>query len=139
LQETNLVLCRKAEEFTEGTNFDAWAFRIARTQCMSFWKIRARDRLVLDEEAVSQIAYRAEARLADMSDRLRALKTCLTELSPRQRELLDGRYSAGGSVKQLAIGLGRPESSVSQTLYRIRTALLECVRSRMAREGVSVL
>lgn len=139
LQETNLVLCRKADDFAAGTNFEAWAFRIARTQCMAYWKIRARDKVVLDEDAMSQIASRVEARLADVSDRTRALRQCLGELSPRQREMLEGRYAPNGSLKQLAQRLGRPEPSVSQTLYRIRQALLDCVRSRLAREEVGVV
>jgi RNA polymerase sigma factor (sigma-70 family) len=101
---------------------------------MAFWKIRARDRLVLDDEAISQIAYRAESRMAEMSDRTRALRTCLGELTPRQRELLENRYSSSGSLKQLAERLGRPESSLSQTLYRIRMALLDCVKLRLVNE-----
>jgi RNA polymerase sigma-70 factor (ECF subfamily) len=136
LQETNLVLCRKAEEFSEGTNFDAWAFQIARNQCLAFWKIRARDRLVLDDEAIRKIASRAESKLSEMNEKSHALQTCLSELPRRQRELLEGRYATGGSVKSLAKFLGRSEPSISQTLYRIRTALLECVRARLAREGV---
>src|SRR6185369_11213719 len=63
LQETNLVLCRKAHEFTEGTKFEAWAFRIARIQCLAFWKIHSRNWLVFDNEAINQIAARAESRL----------------------------------------------------------------------------
>ena len=30
LQETNLILCRKADKFEAGTNFRAWAFRVAK-------------------------------------------------------------------------------------------------------------
>jgi RNA polymerase sigma-70 factor (ECF subfamily) len=132
LQETNLVLCRKAKEFAEGTNFDAWAFRIARVQCMAYWKVRSRDRLVVDEEVIHQIANRVEQRLSEVDDRHRALRKCLAELPIKQRELLENRYSAGGSLKQLAQQLGRPEPSLSQSLYRIRTALLNCVRSKLA-------
>jgi RNA polymerase sigma-70 factor (ECF subfamily) len=135
LQEINLVLCRKAEDFCEDTNFNAWAFQIARNQCLAYWKIRARDRLVFDDEAISKIASRAESKLAEMNEKSRALRTCLGELPRRQRELLEGRYATGGSVKNLAKFLGRSEPSVSQTLYRIRTALVECVRARLAREG----
>src|SRR5689334_22833415 len=72
LQEANLVLCRKADEFSEGTNFDAWAFRIARMQCLAYWKVRSRDRLVVDEAAINQIASRAEQRLAEVDERQRA-------------------------------------------------------------------
>jgi RNA polymerase sigma-70 factor (ECF subfamily) len=139
LQETNLVLCRKANEFVEGTNFDAWAFRIARVQCLAYWKVRSRDRLIVDDEVINQIATRAEQRLAEMDERQRALRKCLADLPVKQRELLETRYAEGGSIKQLAQRLGRPEPSLSQTLYRIRLALLNCVRGRLGGESAGSL
>jgi RNA polymerase sigma-70 factor, ECF subfamily len=131
LQEANLVLCRKASEFQEGTNFEAWAYRIARLQCFAYWKTRARNRLVPNEEALQQIASQAEARIAEIDDRTFALRKCLAELPQRQRELLEKRYAADGSLKQLAEQLRRSVASLSQTLYRIRGALLECIRTRL--------
>lgn len=139
LQETNLVLCRKADEFAEGTNFDAWAFRVARVQCLAYWKVRSRDRLVVDEEVINQVASRVEQRLVEVDERQRALRKCLAELPVKQRELLENRYAEGGSVKQLALQSGRPEPSLSQTLYRIRMALLACVRTKLAGKGVGGL
>jgi RNA polymerase sigma-70 factor, ECF subfamily len=139
LQETNLVLCRKADEFAEGTNFDAWAFRIARVQCLAYWKVRSRDRLVVDEEVINQIASRAEQRLGEVDERHRALRKCLAELPAKQREMLEHRYAEGGSIKQLAQKLGRPEPSLSQTLYRIRMALFNCVRAKLGGEGARSL
>jgi RNA polymerase sigma-70 factor (ECF subfamily) len=131
LQETNLVLCRKADEFSAGTNFEAWAFRVARIQCLAYWKTRARSRLVLDDAALQQIASQAEARITEFDDRTLALRQCLAELPPRQRELLEKRYAAGGSIKELAEQVRRSVASLSQTLYRIRGALLACIRSRL--------
>ncbi|HVJ69575.1 MAG TPA: sigma factor, partial [Caulifigura sp.] len=36
LQEVNVVLWRKRDDFHAGTDFLAWAFRISRTQVMAF-------------------------------------------------------------------------------------------------------
>jgi RNA polymerase sigma-70 factor, ECF subfamily len=137
LQEANLVLLRKAGEFTEGTNFEAWAFRIARVQCLAYWKVRSRDRLKLDEGILHAIANRVEPRLGEVDARTHALRTCLGALPARQRELLENRYSTGRSVKEIARQFDRPEPTVSQMLYRIRTALLRCIRLRLANEGES--
>ena len=38
LQETNLVLWQKCNEFEPGTNFGAWAFRVAQFQVMAHRK-----------------------------------------------------------------------------------------------------
>jgi RNA polymerase sigma-70 factor, ECF subfamily len=135
LQEANLVLLRKAGEFAEGTNFNAWAYRIARVQCMAYWKTRSRDRLILDEEILLGIANRLESRLAEVDARTRALRKCLGTLHERQRELLEHRYSTGRSVKEIAVARGQPEASISQMLYRIRTALSRCISLRLASEG----
>ena len=42
LQQTNLVLCRKADDFELGTNFNAWAFAVAHYQILSHRKNVAR-------------------------------------------------------------------------------------------------
>ena len=80
LQETNLVLYRKAREFAEGADFEPWAFSIARTQCLAFWKLRGRDRLVLGDDAIDRIACRAEAGL-DEIDSQRAARRCATPIT----------------------------------------------------------
>ena len=46
LQETNLVAWRKAADFESGSNFRAWAFRIAHFQILSYRQKVSRDRLV---------------------------------------------------------------------------------------------
>ena len=38
LQLTNIVLCRKANDFKKGTNFMAWALTVANFQILSFRK-----------------------------------------------------------------------------------------------------
>lgn len=132
LQETNLVLWRKFDEYNTDASFEGWAFRIARFQCLNYWKIRARDRLVFDEAELAKIAERAEQRLTEIGDQLHALRHCLSQLTPRQRELLEGRYGPDGSVKQLATDLGRTEGAISQALYRIRSALLDCIHASLS-------
>ena len=56
LQETNLVLWQKAEQFEIGTNFMAWALKVARFQVMAFRKKQSRDRLVFSEAATERVA-----------------------------------------------------------------------------------
>lgn len=135
LQETNLVLYCKAGEFTEGTSFDAWAFRVARNQCLAYWTLRGRDRLVLDESALYGSAGPIEASRWELDLRREALSECLQKLLPHQRELVEARYAADGSVGRLAKTWGRTESAISQSLYRIRAALSRCIRGRLAQEG----
>lgn len=138
LQETNLVLYRKADEFIDGADFERWAFGIARTQCMAFWKLRGRDRLVLGDEVMERIASRAEAKIEQIDSRRDALRECLAALSPAHRQMVETRYAIGGSVRMIADQLGRPEPAISRALYRVRSLLLNCIRRKMSEEGASL-
>lgn len=136
LQETNLVLCRKAREFEEGTNFEAWAFQIARLQCMAYWRIRRRDRLVFDNDTLNTIASQIELRLSSIDDRTSALRNCLKELPLKQRSLIEKRYSDENiAVKDIADRMGKTEGSISQSLHRARSRLLRCIQFKMTQLG----
>lgn len=134
LQETNLVLWRKAEEFEPGTEFGAWACTIARFQVLAQRQKLARDKLVFDDDVLDLVAARAIERLADVPARQRALRRCLSLLTDEQRQMLLARYAEDGSVAKLAEELGRPAPSVSQSLYRVRQQLVTCIERRLAEE-----
>lgn len=135
LQETNLVLYCKSGEFTEGTSFEAWAFRTARNQCLAFWTLRGRDRLVLDDQALYGSVSPIESSQLALDRRREALSECLQKLPAHQRELVEARYAADGSVSRIAKSWGRTESAISQSLYRIRAALSRCIRGRLSEES----
>ncbi|HUG89832.1 MAG TPA: sigma-70 family RNA polymerase sigma factor [Planctomycetaceae bacterium] len=138
LQETNLVIWKKCDQFQPGTHFVAWARRIARLEVLKFLDRRQRERLRFRTELVETIAEEAAAD-ADPSfheERRKALAACLGKLSPRDRRLIEQRYAPGTSGKTLAEQLGRPANSVYQSLGRIRRALLECISRRLAEAGL---
>lgn len=132
LQETNLTLWHKASEFESGTNFLAWASRIARYHVLNYRRKLRRDRLVFDQGLFEELCERQAARVEDSSFYADALRDCLGKLSPDHRSVLESRYSPGGTVKQIAQSRGQSEGAISQLLYRIREALLNCVSQRLA-------
>lgn len=131
LQETNLTLWHKARDFEPGTNFMAWASRIARYHVLNYRRKRGRDRLVFDDALFTELCERQAARVEDASRYADMLRACLDMLPGDQRELVEARYAPGGSVKRIAESRGRTVGSVSQMLYRIREALLNCVSRRL--------
>ncbi|MCA9013773.1 MAG: RNA polymerase subunit sigma-70, partial [Planctomycetaceae bacterium] len=64
LQETNLVLWRRSEEFEAGTNFVAWACKVAYFQVLAFYRDHKRDSMVFNIELVSMLARQNEEKLA---------------------------------------------------------------------------
>lgn len=134
LQETNLVLWRKSEEFESGADpgadFGAWACRVARYQVLAWARDRGRDRMVFDEGLLSDLAEVAERQTARGYEQRRALRQCLGKLTAEQRQLIQMRYE-GSTVKALAESLGKKANHVAQLLFRIRAALAQCIESTL--------
>jgi RNA polymerase sigma-70 factor, ECF subfamily len=134
LQETNVIIWRKADQYQPGTKFLAWSAQIASFEIMKFRSKRRRDRLCFSDEFVQEIAAEALQRADELEQRRNALQQCLQKLKPRDRELIQLRYAPGESGKHLASEIGRPPNSVYQSLGRIRRTLWECVQRRLAME-----
>src|SRR5205823_1545310 len=116
LQETNLTLWRKADDFQPGTSFFAWACQVAYFHVLSHRRRVRRDRLVFSDEVVAYLAERQAERETELSDRLVALRGCLEKLPEASRRLLEQRYTPGGSVKDLAESDQKSVAAVSQVL-----------------------
>jgi RNA polymerase sigma-70 factor (ECF subfamily) len=134
LQNTNLVLWRKASEFQIDASFIAWACRVAYFEVLAFRKQRGRSRLNFDQELLETLAQEAAERSGEFDARRRALAKCLEKLSERDRDLVIRRYREGGSAPAIAAEIGRTVQAVYQALHRVRTNLLECIRRALAIE-----
>jgi RNA polymerase sigma-70 factor (ECF subfamily) len=137
LQETNVVLWSKAQEFTPGTLFSAWACKVAYLQVLAFRKRVQRNRITFSSELmetfaeeVAQVDYQDDHRRALLSD-------CMQKLRPGDRELVSHRYIAGSTPPQIAEKTNRPLKSIYRSLGRIRILLFDCVRNKLAKESVS--
>lgn len=128
LQETSLILWQKFEQYAAGTNFFAWACKIARIQVLKSYERRKRKGVcVLDSQVFEQLAVEAQAEYGFRGISVQMLEGCLAKLSEKDRSLIQSRYSPGITVHQLADRLGRSANSLSKSLGRIRRALLECL------------
>jgi RNA polymerase sigma-70 factor, ECF subfamily len=133
LQETSLVLWKKFDTYTTGTNFFAWACKIARIQVLKYRARRGKAALTFSDELLDTLAAEAaEDRFAPVNS-VRHLRQCLELLSQRNQQLIRKRYEPGMSVARLAEDIGRTANSLSKSLGRIRRSLLECIeRKRVA-------
>ncbi len=132
LQETNLVLWRRLDEFQPDRPFLPWALAIARLQVLAHLRDHKRDRLLLDAELVETIGREAE-HAAQQFDAIReALRHCLELLTPRNRDLVERRYYRGVPLAEIAQTVGRTVGAIKSALLRIRRELAECVKRRLA-------
>jgi RNA polymerase sigma-70 factor (ECF subfamily) len=136
VQETNLLLWREFGQFEPGTNFAAWACRVAFHQVLAWRKRRQRDRLEFNDGV---LAVSAEAiKVSDeLEDRQAALSGCLEELPVHHRELIRLRYNEGQDVQHIAARQERSTEAVYRALSRVRQALYDCVTRKLSREGLA--
>jgi RNA polymerase sigma-70 factor (ECF subfamily) len=134
LQETNLTLWHKAEDFEPGTNFKAWASRIARYHVLNYRRKMNRERVLFDDALFQELCARQAERTEDLCRFTEALRGCLQKMPVAHQRLLEQRYASGGSVSYLAQIQGKSVGAISQLLYRLRQSLMDCVY-RSIQEG----
>ena len=132
LQETNIVLWQKFDQFETGTNFFAWAREIARIAVLRHRQKTATRIATLDPLLLESLATRfSDATSEQPSEREHALDDCLKQLPDPDRDLILARYAPGASVNTMAKTMKRTANSVSQSLSRIRRTLMNCTQRRM--------
>jgi len=141
LQNTNRVMWEKADTFEPGTNFRAWAFRIARYQVLQHRDRERRrgDRVPFSDELLETMAVRLEEKESSLERRQRFLEHCLGTLPERQRDVVERRYFRNESVAHIADRLGLKPNAVSQLLFRSRENLLHCIESQLGDSSIRSL
>jgi RNA polymerase sigma-70 factor (ECF subfamily) len=138
LQQTNMALWHDSARYQPGTNFIAWAFRVAYFKVLEHRKAKQRSRQRFRDTLIEDLAQESAAYLAGGEDvRLAAMKHCLESLPAKQQELVRRRYSMGESVQSLAASSGQAANALANALYRIRRALWSCIEQRLATEDRS--
>jgi RNA polymerase sigma-70 factor, ECF subfamily len=136
LQQANLVMWEKLDEFLVCENFDGLACRVAYFQVMAYRRDRSRQRrrLLFDDQLIESLATAAGGKTDGFQGYLAALRDCMAKLPDVQRELVRRRYEPGGSVNSIAADRGDSPNNVSASLYRIRKLLLACIRENLAED-----
>jgi RNA polymerase sigma-70 factor (ECF subfamily) len=134
LQESSLVLWKKFGTYESGTNFYAWACKIARLQALKFRNRAGRSARILDDAILEMISQEAVHDEVDPLASLEALAYCLDRLSERNRSLIRRRYQPNISVRELAGEVGCSANALSKLLGKIRRVLLDCVERRLSSE-----
>jgi RNA polymerase sigma-70 factor (ECF subfamily) len=135
LQETSVVVCKKFDEYADGTDFVAWACQIA------WWQIRAarqrfaRSKVVFDDTLLESMAPQFAEMAREVDERHEALGKCLAKLHPRDRELLLTRYERGHGVEEAALRTGRTMEAAYRALNRLRKLLMDCITNQLAEGG----
>jgi RNA polymerase sigma-70 factor (ECF subfamily) len=134
LQQTNLILWRKFDEYESGTDFMRWACSVAHLEAISFLRRKRRIPLQCDEQLLQQFADKRLSRVKIYENYRESLQQCMERLTDADRELLDLSYGGPLSIREIATKLNRSADSIYHSLQRIRRALFDCVTRVVTQE-----
>lgn len=132
LQETNLALWAKREQYDPQRPFWPWACRFAHTQVLAFLKRHKSDRHRFNSDLADLLARELQDEHSRKNPHATALDHCLKLLPAGSVELLKLRHGEGLSVEHIAQRAGRSVEGVKSLLYRARQALVQCMRRTLA-------
>ena len=133
LQECKLSLWRMFDRFEPGTDFRAWARKVALHQILNHRRAaKRRPDSPLEREFIEAIAADIDRRADVLDQRAEVLRTCLRKLPPEHRALVVWRYYDECAIDELASRTQRSEEAIYRLLSRIRKALNDCIRRQLS-------
>lgn len=135
LQETSLTLWRKFAEFQPGSDFTAWACRVAYLKVQEARRRHQRSPVPFSDAFVSTIERTLAAKLDAVGYRHSALLDCLQKLAGQNLSLIRRRYFDDASVASLARELNHSESWVYKTLQKTHQLLYDCIEQSRREDG----
>ena len=130
-QEAFVIAWRKLKEFEPGGSFGGWLRAIAGHLVRNHRRKFRAEGVGGYEELDRLWNEQLKEKTGDESDRLAALKDCLSRMDGPALGLLNDRYLDGMSVQELAEKTGKGYSALTTQLYRLRELLAICVENEM--------
>ncbi|SRR5712692_1870712 len=129
--EVFLNVWRQAYRFQARSSVSTWLLAIAHNKARTELRRRRGEALDEDTMAVEDPADDPEVAL-QAKDRSQILQTCLTQLSPEHREMIDLVYYHEKSIHEIAEIVGIPVNTVKTRTFYARRRLSELLQA----EGV---
>lgn len=132
-QQTVIDTWRSLDTFDRTRPFAPWLRGIARHRVLLLLRTRGRlrKRLLAFEQIVSTRFAVFDRMAGDtFSERLGALRECLSALPEAQREAIDLVYTREHDTRSAAEALGLDWETLRKRVQRARSALAECLRHK---------
>ena len=131
MQQTLLIMWRDFDKFETGTNFSAWAKKIAYHKILEYRKRNAKS-VIFDSEVIQNILDQSEKTPANSDERAKALEGCMKKLKESSLRILSMRYNQQMSCKEISAEIGRPIQTVYKNMSRTYIALKDCIDKTIA-------
>ncbi len=138
-QEVYLKLWENLHRYNPGSNFMAWAWRVARNLLIDAHRRcrREREAAWLDSEIIDQLPSAEDPHEnAEHRQRLRLIAAGLQHLAEELAELILMRDFAGFSYQEMSEAMDVPLGTIKSRLNRARLELATAVRRRLQIKAV---
>jgi RNA polymerase sigma-70 factor (ECF subfamily) len=133
LQEVKVTMWKHFANFAAGSNFRAWARKIATNQILNYRRaVQRHPGAPLEEEFIEAVAAEIDRRAEVLDRKADALRLCLRKLPEAHRKIVVWRYYEDCGVEEIAAKSERSVEAVYRLLSRIRGVLHECVSRQPA-------
>lgn len=134
-QNTYLVIFQKWNQFTPGTNFVAWARKIARFEFLASVDPSRRRLVSLEADIIESAFVTLQETSEGLALKRESLRQCLQNLQGKGRRTVELRYGQGLSCPIVARRLGLSLNALYILLTRVRQVLKECVDRKTSVQG----
>jgi len=131
VQEVATQATENFDQYDPSRPFGAWLIGIARMRIAEAYRKKGRSPVVFSNDVLASITQAFIDAQPESSDRLEALRECMSKLSDRHRRVIDLRYSRQKSSDQIADQVGTSPEAIDSMLYRVRLALRDCIAKVM--------
>lgn len=132
LQETNIAILSKADEYDSDRRFLTWACRFAHFQVLAFRQRKGRSRLQFSEHIVDKLVDEFDSDIETHKVKIARLQGCVAKLSSDDRNALSLHYNQGHSLAEIGGQIGKTPGAVGCWLHRIRKKLHNCIQRSLA-------
>ncbi len=132
---------KNIKQYTPNFAFSTWLFKIATNNCIDFIRKKKANHVSIDHssEEMDNPTTNIQAAVSDpeesmiKSQKVKLLRTVVSKLKPRYRNLVELRYFKEYSYEEIAQELNLPIGTVKAQLFRARELLYNILKSTSAK------
>ncbi len=132
LQETSVRALRAQSQFTMGTNFTAWIYKILRNEYISSLRRKKRQPMPIEDMPAEFLARKGEQENDVLS---REVIQAMNKLQQGQREVLILICASGLSYEEAAETLGCSVGTIKSRLWRARARMAAFIMGEDKKSG----
>ena len=137
LQNIAVAVMESFESYDLEKPFLGWAIGISKNHLRIYLREKRRNKLVLDDESIQQIAAAMERVEEDKVRQFDFLRDCFKSLDERDRQLCVLRYEDDLKPAAIATLVDLSANAVAKALQRVRERLKKCIKHKAAMQGGS--